>query len=124
MKYISTTPLLIAALAACTLLPCSCLDEDPKGQMPESEAYSSAKAIELNCVATLYNYIGGHDESQGLQGTDRGVYDWNSLTTDEQMLPIRGGDWYDGGFWQRLYEHSWTSTDNALLPHGTISIRW
>ena len=115
MKYISTTPLLIAALAACTLLPCSCLDEDPKGQMPESEAYSSAKAIELNCVATLYNYIGGHDESQGLQGTDRGVYDWNSLTTDEQMLPIRGGDWYDGGFWQRLYEHSWTSTDNALF---------
>ena len=22
-------------------------------------------------------------------------------------MPTRGGDWYDGGFWQRLYLHRW-----------------
>ncbi len=92
----------------------SCLSEDPKGLMQEENAYKSASDVELNCVASLYNYIGGNSESQGLQGTYRGVYDWNSLTTDEQMLPVRGGDWYDGGFWQRLYYHTWTASDNAL----------
>ena len=65
-------------------------------------------------MGTLYNYIGGNSDSQGLQGTFRGVYDWNSMTTDEQILPVRGADWYDGGFWQRLYYHTWESSDDAL----------
>lgn len=92
----------------------SCLSEDPKGQIPEDRAYSSADDIERGLVAELYNYIGGSTDSQGLQGTFRGVYDWNSLTTDEQILPRRGDDWYDGGFWQRLYNHTWTSSEEPL----------
>lgn len=103
--------ILALLLAACLS---SCLSETPHGRMPEDQAYTSARDLEVNCVATLYHHIGGNAESQGLQGTYRGVYDWNSLTTDEQMLPIRGGDWYDGGFWQRLYDHTWTADDNAL----------
>lgn len=103
-----------AVLLSATLALASCLDEDPKGRIPEDEAYTTADDIERNLVATLYNYIGGNADSQGLQGTFRGVYDWNSMTTDEQMLPVRGGDWYDGGFWQRLYHHTWTTTDDAL----------
>lgn len=92
----------------------SCLHEDPKTQLPVDEAYSSASQLYINAVATLYNYIGGNAESQGLQGTYRGVYDYNTFSTDEAMLPTRGGDWYDGGFWQSLYLHTWTSADNSL----------
>lgn len=105
---------ILFVLLASTLSFTACLDETPHGQMPEDQAYTSARDLELHAVATLYQYIGGNAESQGLQGTYRGVYDWNSLTTDEQMLPIRGGDWYDGGFWQRLYNHTWTANDKAL----------
>jgi hypothetical protein len=36
------------------------------------------------------------------------------LRPDEAMLPTRGGDWYDGGFWQSLYLHTWTSSDKSL----------
>ena len=92
----------------------SCLDEHPKDQIDEELAYSSASTLYNNAVGTLYNYIGGTQPSQGLQGTYRGVYDYNSLTTDEQIIPIRGGDWYDGGFWQDLYLHTWKPSDNAL----------
>ena len=101
----------IYAIIIC-LLATGCVNENPKGQIEES--YTSATDVEHNLVATLYNYIGGNAESQGLMGTPRGVYDFNSLTTDEQIIPVRGGDWYDGGFWQRLYYHSWTASESPL----------
>ena len=74
------------------------LKEDPRDQLYPEDAYDTPQNVYLNTVASLYNYIGGYSDSQGLQGTYRGVYDLNTFTTDEAMLPTRGGDWYDGGF--------------------------
>lgn len=91
-----------------------CLDETPKDQIEEHKVYTSASAVYINAVATLYNYIGGNATSYGLQGTYRGVYDYNTITTDEAIIPIRGGNWYDGGFWQDLYLHTWKPSDGAL----------
>lgn len=102
------------AFIAIALLTTSCLKEYPKGQLTEDEAYQSAADIERNCVGDLYNYIGSGNVSEGLMGTERGVYDFNSLTTDEQMIPVRGGDWEDGGFWNRLYNHTWKPTETEL----------
>lgn len=97
----------------------ACLDEHPKSQLTEDEAYGSGTSLYYNAVSTLYNYIGGNEESQGLQGTYRGVYDYNTFSTDEALLPTRGGDWYDGGFWQGLYLHRWTSADLPLYNTWT-----
>jgi hypothetical protein len=96
------------------ILLTSCLNENPKDRLTGDEAFNTANNIYINSVTTLYNYIGGHAESQGLQGTYRGVYDYNTFTTDEAMLPTRGGDWYDGGFWQNLYLHKWTASDVTI----------
>ena len=104
---------MLTMLAACLMLT-ACLDEDPKGQLTEEQAFSSASSLYANAVASLYNHIGGKADSEGLQGTYRGVYDFNTFTTDEAMIPTRGGDWYDGGFWQRLYLHTWTASDESL----------
>ncbi len=113
----------ISKWAAALLLSCltltGCLDESPRDQIDEDEAYGTADKLMLNTVGTLYNYIGGNAESQGLQGTYRGVYDYNTFSTDEAMIPTRGGDWYDGGFWQSLYKHTWTPTDKALYNTWT-----
>ncbi len=92
----------------------SCLDENPEGLVLEEEAYTSASEIERDLVGDLYNYIGGVEPSTGLQGTIRGVYDWNTVTTDEMIIPVRGADWDDGGFWNRLYNHKWTAADAEL----------
>ena len=107
------TAKLLIALAA-TLPLVSCLDEHPRDQVDENEIYNSASSIYVNAVATLYNYIGGSEESEGLQGTCRGIYDYNTLTTDEAIIPIRGGDWYDGGYWNALYQHKWSQDDEPL----------
>src|SRR5574344_172918 len=108
--------ILILTVAMTMFASCSgFLDESPKSGLPEEEAYNSVSALYHNAVASIYNNIGGNTDSQGLQGTGRGVYDFNTLTTDEAIMPTRGGDWYDGGFWQRLYLHTWGENDASLL---------
>ncbi len=109
----------ISALILMAVSFASCLDQDPKDQLTEEEMYDNATNIYVNAVATLYNYIGGSAESEGLQGTGRGVYDYNTLTTDEVIIPVRGGDWYDGGFWTNLYLHQWTENDASLYNTWT-----
>lgn len=108
-RYRSLFLLLLAALSMT-----SCLDEHPKDQLDEDAIYGSASDIYINAVAFLYNYIGGANESEGIQGTCRGIYDYNTLTTDEAMIPIRGGDWYDGGLWNAMYQHRWSADDQSL----------
>ena len=108
-RYIA---ILVVALAAMTTT--SCLTEDPRDQLYEDDIYNNAGNIYINAVAVLYNYIGGSADSEGLQGTCRGIYDYNTLTTDEAMIPIRGGDWYDGGLWENMYQHKWSPNDLPL----------
>lgn len=108
---------ILSYIIVCGLAFLSCskfLEESPRDQISEEEAYDNATSLYLNTVATLYNYVGGYDFSQGLQGTYRGVYDLNTFTTDEAILPTRGGDWYDGGFWQGLFLHKWGVSSDAL----------
>lgn len=97
--YILIVPLLVA---------CS-LDENPRDQILEEQAFTSGDALYRHTVATLYNYVGGAEDGQGLQGTCRGIYDLQTFGSDEAMLPTRGSDWYDGGLWQDMYRHSWNA---------------
>ena len=106
IKYILAAPLMLCFS--------SCLDEHPKDQLDQEAIYNNADNIYKNAVASLYNYIGSNQESEGLQGTCRGIYDYNTVTTDEAMIPIRGGDWYDGGLWENLYQHKWNANDINL----------
>lgn len=106
IKYILAVPLMLCFS--------SCLDEHPKDQLDQEAIYNNADNIYKNAVASLYNYIGSNQESEGLQGTCRGIYDYNTLTTDEAMIPIRGGDWYDGGLWENMYQHKWNANDINL----------
>ena len=108
MKIHHTLILFALAFTSCSL------DETPRSELPESAAYTSVETLYLNTVATLYNYVGGHEDGQGLQGTNRGVYDLQTFGSDEAMIPLRGGDWYDGGLWQDMYKHSWTAGHDLM----------
>lgn len=101
-------------MVALATMMTSCLTEDPRDQLYEEDIYNNANNIYINAVAVLYNYIGGSADSEGLQGTCRGIYEYNTLTTDEAMIPIRGGDWYDGGLWTNMYQHKWSPNDLPL----------
>ena len=75
-------------LTSCLLYSCS-LDEHPRDQIAEEEAFSNPEALFRNTVATLYNYIGGNDD---------GKIDMAISLTDGRMLRVhyRGRIPYDG----------------------------
>ena len=87
---------------------------NPKDKLSRGTFATGFPEVYLNAVASLYTYVGGYSDSQGLQGTGRGVYDLNTFTSDEAIIPTRGGDWYDGGFWQGLYLHDWGVENDAI----------
>ena len=109
MKYL-LRPLFFLTILTLT----GCLDENSKDSLDEQHTYTTERDVYVNAVATLYNYIGSDKDSEGLQGTYRGVYDYNTFTTDEAIIPVRGGDWYDGGFWADLYTHNWAEDSKPL----------
>lgn len=90
------------------------LDENPSDRIPSEDAYSTEGDIYRNAVASLYVNVGGNTNSRGIQGTGRGVYDLNTFTTDEAIMPTRGADWFDGGFWQDLFTHNWGTSNGAI----------
>ena len=38
----------------------------------------------------------------------------NEVTTDELIVPTRGQDWSDGGFWYRLHTHEWNDEEGTF----------
>ncbi|MEO5582648.1 MAG: RagB/SusD family nutrient uptake outer membrane protein, partial [Saprospiraceae bacterium] len=34
-------------------------------------------------------------------------YILNEGSSDEIVVPIRGGDWFDNGTWENMWKHSW-----------------
>ena len=98
--------LLLAAVSACSFL-----DEDPRDQKLREEVVSGQSTLYLNTLGNLYGMIGSDVPGEGIAGTYGGIYDLNTFTTDEAILPTRGGDWYDGGLWQRLSLHAWEADE-------------
>ena len=110
MKRYITYSLLIASLLA--LVSCnSFLEDNPTDRLPEDEAYNALSDLRHNALGSIYLNIGGSSPSQGLQGTARGVWDLNTFSTDEAIIPTRGADWYDGGIWQNLFLHRFGNVD-------------
>ena len=100
---------------AVLLCGCSVLTEEPKDAVPEEVVITDAASLYTNSVGLLYNYIGSPEEfGEGLQGSYRGYYDLQTFTSDEAIIPTRGGDWYDGGLWQQLYLHTWSEDNQAV----------
>ncbi len=101
-------------LLALSLLLGACdkfLEDDPTDRLLADEAYSTLSDLRLNALGAIYRNIGGSSDSQGLQGTARGVWDLNTFSTDEAIIPTRGADWYDGGIWQNLFLHRFGNVD-------------
>ncbi|MBQ9706162.1 MAG: RagB/SusD family nutrient uptake outer membrane protein, partial [Paludibacteraceae bacterium] len=108
-------------LIAVTLLISSCgfLDEEARSGQPEEAVITSAAVLRQQSVLSLYDHIGGTVDGEGLQGTYRGVYDLQTFASDEAIIPVRGGDWWDGGLWVDLHLHTWAA-DNECCENAWV----
>ena len=57
----------LVTLSWCMISCDGFLKESPRDALPEEEGYHNITELYLNAVASLYNYIGGNSDSQGLQ---------------------------------------------------------
>lgn len=111
MKKIYLHSVLLAASVAAFSSCGNFLDERPTDAFDEETAFQSPTLVYVNTVASLYN------DMFKVMGNDRNIYDMNTFSSDEAMLPARGGDWEDGGLWQNMFLHQW-GTANDLTKNS------
>ncbi len=99
----------IKLLLGCSVLmvasqACTDLTETTYDVIPTSGTFGSTAGQQAALIGPLYNGLGDYFGNMNAL----------NATTDEQIVPTRGGDWKDGDNWKRLYQHTWDPiTDNG-----------
>src|SRR2546429_547446 len=108
-RYIVKAAIGAAGLVA-LLVPlhgCTDLGETPPSLITPRNFYSSESEA-VAALAGIYAQL----RSTAPEGQ---IYDANEISTDEEVVPIRGSDWNDGGQWIDLHNMTWTPTSQATL---------
>ena len=102
--------LLLAALA---LFACTDLEEDPFSAITPSNFYRTDEEVRSG-LAAVYN---------ALNTASTGNYHYhNTISSDEQVIPVRGQDWFDNGAHLEAQRHTWQAGSPAGL--GSINSAW
>ncbi|MDP4148713.1 MAG: RagB/SusD family nutrient uptake outer membrane protein, partial [Bacteroidota bacterium] len=92
--------MLVAVLAVSA--GCTKLNEGLKSSFPYNPSGGTASAGGV--LTSAYGDLSGlfHNQDQ--------VFSLEENTTDECLVPTRGGDWDDNGVWRVLHAHAWDAT--------------
>ncbi|WP_026260974.1 RagB/SusD family nutrient uptake outer membrane protein [Spirosoma luteum] len=104
MRQINIKMLLGCSVLLLATQACTDLTETTYDVIPTSGTFGSTAGQQAALIGPLYNGLGDyHGNMSNL-----------NATTDEMIVPTRGGDWKDGDNWKRLYQHTWDPiTDNG-----------
>jgi starch-binding outer membrane protein, SusD/RagB family len=102
-KYFKiSTLLLLSGVVGCTKLT-----ESYTTTIPQSQAAASLTAAQL--LSKAYN-----DIAAPFVGQDQ-VFSLEENSTDESLVPTRGGDWDDNGVWRVIHNHTWNADHGQVL---------
>ena len=103
-KYFKISSLLVlAGVAGCTKLT-----ESYKTTIPQSTA-AAVLTPDLLLSQSAYNDI------PGPFGGQSDVYSLEENSTDESLVPTRGGDWDDNGVWRVVHNHTWNADHQQVI---------
>jgi len=85
---------------------CTDLAETVDNQVQPSDFFQNDQQF-ISAMGDAYNNLGAVGGS-GPPGQ------LNEVTTDELIVPTRGQDWSDGGFWVRLHTHTWLANEGTF----------
>ena len=96
---------LICILSLSGVMGCTDLTENMYNDLNKTNFYTSAAEYDA-AFMNQYTFL-------------RSMSCWNvyylqELTTDEACLPQKGRDGYDGGIYQRLHWHTWTTREEII----------
>ncbi len=101
--------LLLAPGAAFTVQGCTDLTEVPVSAITPDNFYQNEGEV-LAGVASVYS---------SLRSMMWGWYNMSQVTSDENIVPTRGGDWFDNGRWLEMHRHTWTANSPMGLDDVT-----
>ncbi len=108
--YKNITRFATPILAVIAMLGCTKLDEGLNSTLTNAQVSSSLGAAGTGLLlSAAYADLGGPLTSQ-----DR-VFSLEENTTDESLVPTRGGDWDDNGVWRVLHNHTWNADHDQIL---------
>jgi len=93
-KFFVISTLILVGISACTKL-----DQKLGG----SVVFTPSSGV----AASLLN--GTYNDFNGIINNQDQIFSLQENTSDESLVPTRGGDWDDNGVWRVLHNHTWTS---------------
>jgi len=88
----------VLAGALSAVAGCTDLTETPLDALTPENAFKTDPEI-LAGAASVYAQ---------LRQTQWAYYNLSEITTDEQIVPTRGSDWFDNGRWIEIYKQAWS----------------
>ncbi|MBS1601443.1 MAG: RagB/SusD family nutrient uptake outer membrane protein, partial [Bacteroidetes bacterium] len=98
-KILSSTALVLLGLTGCSKLHENYQNSFTRDQINASLGSSAPQLLLQGAYADLGTPFTAQDHIFGLQ----------ECTTDEGLVPTRGGDWDDNGVWRVLHNHTWNA---------------
>ena len=97
------------ALASVVILfgtSCTDLSESVDSQVTADNFFQTDEQF-LSAMGDAYSALRG-------RGGGGSLAQLNEATTDEIIVPARGQDWSEGGFWYRVNSHQWSTEDGTF----------
>lgn len=83
------------------LMGCTKLDQKLQ------DSFTTSASSGGSDVSALLN--GAYNSMNGLLHSQDQLFSLQETTSDEALIPVRGGDWDDNGVWRVLHSHTWTN---------------
>ena len=108
-SYKNIKKFVLPFLTVVAMSGCSKLDEGLNGTLTNGQVASSLGSAGTGLLlAAAYSDVAGPFTGQS------GVFSLEENSTDESLVPTRGGDWDDNGVWRVIHSHTWNA------DHGQI----
>ena len=110
MSAVKLFTLLLIVPVLGSLPGCTDLTESPASSITPENFYKNDDEVRGGLASvyapmrnTFHGYTGG------------GYWTVSEVSSDEMIVPTRGGDWFDNGAWVELHTQTWTATSPAGL---------
>jgi hypothetical protein len=107
-RYKKLTKLALSLLTITAIASCTKLNESLNSTLTSTEVANTPGST-AGLVAAAYSDLGGL-----LHGQDQ-LFSLQENTSDESLVPTRGGDWDDNGVWRVLHSHTWNADHGQIL---------
>ena len=94
---------------------CTDLEEDLYDRVPDDNFGQTPSEIQALVGGAYSSLRGFADGISNSYPTCEYVFFLNEVASDEATIPTRGTDWFDGGRYQQVQRHEWTSDNGMLL---------